>query len=85
MEPRERVGVLVNLGEEVAQTCTPGLRLLVERARYAGMSPEEQERRCGLAIDRVRLPAGENPGPEREKAFVARPSWPWSRAVTRYL
>ncbi len=27
---------------------------------YAGMSAEEQERRCGLRIDRVRLPADEN-------------------------
>ena len=27
---------------------------------YAGMSPEDQERRCGLTIDRVRLPADEN-------------------------
>ncbi len=27
---------------------------------YAGRSREEQERRCGLAIDRVRLPADEN-------------------------
>ena len=25
---------------------------------YAGMSPEEQKRRCGLTIDRVRMPAG---------------------------
>jgi len=24
---------------------------------YAGASPEEQRRRCGLIIDRVRLPA----------------------------
>jgi putative transposase len=27
---------------------------------YAGVSAEEQERRCGLTIDRVRLPADEN-------------------------
>lgn len=27
--------------------------------KYGGRSPEEQERRCGLAIDRVRLPADE--------------------------
>jgi putative transposase len=27
---------------------------------YAGVSGEEQERRCGLRIDRVRLPADEN-------------------------
>jgi hypothetical protein len=27
---------------------------------YVGMSAEEQERRCGLRIDRVRLPADEN-------------------------
>ena len=27
---------------------------------YAGMAGEEQERRCGLRIDRVRLPADEN-------------------------
>ena len=27
---------------------------------YAGMSAEEQEQRCGLTIDRVRLPADEN-------------------------
>ena len=27
---------------------------------YAGVSGEEQERRCGLQIDRVRLPADEN-------------------------
>jgi REP element-mobilizing transposase RayT len=27
---------------------------------YAAMSPEEQERRCGLTVDRVRLPADEN-------------------------
>ena len=27
---------------------------------YAGLSGEEQERRCGLRIDRVRLPADEN-------------------------
>jgi putative transposase len=27
---------------------------------YAGVSAEEQERRCGLRIDRVRLPADEN-------------------------
>lgn len=27
---------------------------------YGGMSAEEQERRCGLRIDRVRLPADEN-------------------------
>jgi len=27
---------------------------------YAGLSGEEQERRCGLQIDRVRLPADEN-------------------------
>jgi hypothetical protein len=24
---------------------------------YAGMSPEEQKRRCGLIVDRVRLPS----------------------------
>jgi hypothetical protein len=27
---------------------------------YAGASGEEQERRCGLRVDRVRLPADEN-------------------------
>ena len=27
---------------------------------YAGIAREEQERRCGLSIDRVRLPADEN-------------------------
>jgi len=27
---------------------------------YAGLSGEEQERQCGLRIDRVRLPADEN-------------------------
>ena len=27
---------------------------------YAGVSADEQERRCGLRIDRVRLPADEN-------------------------
>jgi putative transposase len=27
---------------------------------YAGISGEEQERRCGLRIDRVRLPADKN-------------------------
>jgi len=27
---------------------------------YVGVSGEEQERRCGLRIDRVRLPANEN-------------------------
>jgi hypothetical protein len=27
---------------------------------YAGVSGEEQERRCGLRIDRVRLPGDEN-------------------------
>ena len=27
---------------------------------YAGVTAEEQERRCGLRIDRVRLPADEN-------------------------
>jgi len=27
---------------------------------YAGVSGEEQERRCGLRIDRVRLPADES-------------------------
>jgi hypothetical protein len=27
---------------------------------YAGVTGEEQERRCGLRIDRVRLPAGDN-------------------------
>jgi hypothetical protein len=27
---------------------------------YIGLSAEEQERRCGLRIDRVRLPADEN-------------------------
>jgi hypothetical protein len=27
---------------------------------YGGMSAEEQERRCGLRINRVRLPADEN-------------------------
>jgi hypothetical protein len=26
---------------------------------YAGVSAEEQEQRCGLSIDRVRLPADE--------------------------
>ena len=26
-------------------------------AEYSGVSPEEQRRRCGLVIDRVRLPA----------------------------
>jgi hypothetical protein len=29
-------------------------------AEYGGMTAEEQERRCGLRIDRVRLPADEN-------------------------
>jgi len=47
----------------------PVRRGLVERAEqwrwssvheYAGVSGEEQERRCGLRIDRVRLPADEN-------------------------
>ncbi len=47
----------------------PVRRSLVKRAEdwrwssvheYAGMSAEEQERRCGLRIDRVRLPADEN-------------------------
>ena len=46
----------------------PVRRGLVQRAddwdwssanEYGGRSPEEQERRCGLAIDRVRLPADE--------------------------
>ena len=27
---------------------------------YAGVSGEEEQRRCGLRIDRVRLPADEN-------------------------
>jgi hypothetical protein len=27
---------------------------------YAGVSAEEQERRCGLRVDGVRLPADEN-------------------------
>jgi hypothetical protein len=27
---------------------------------YAGVTGDEQERRCGLRIDRVRLPADEN-------------------------
>jgi hypothetical protein len=27
---------------------------------YGGVSAEEQQRRCGLRIDRVRVPAGEN-------------------------
>jgi putative transposase len=47
----------------------PVRRGLVKRAEdwkwssvheYSGMSAEEQERRCGLRIDRVRLPADEN-------------------------
>jgi len=47
----------------------PVRRGLVKRAEewkwssvqeYAGVSGEEQERRCGLRIDRVRLPADEN-------------------------
>jgi putative transposase len=47
----------------------PARRGLVRRAEdwewssfheYAGRSAEEQERRCGLAIDRIRLPADEN-------------------------
>jgi putative transposase len=47
----------------------PVRRGLVERAEdwkwssvreYSGASPEEQERRCGLTIDRVRLPADED-------------------------
>jgi REP element-mobilizing transposase RayT len=47
----------------------PVRRGLVKRAEdwkwssvheYRGMSAEEQERRCGLRIDRVRLPADEN-------------------------
>ncbi|HEV2424199.1 MAG TPA: hypothetical protein VGZ29_05170, partial [Terriglobia bacterium] len=46
----------------------PVRRGLVQRAedwdwssanQHGGRSPEEQERRCGLAIDRVRLPADE--------------------------
>jgi hypothetical protein len=28
---------------------------------YAGVTGEEQERRCGLRVDRVRLPADKNP------------------------
>jgi hypothetical protein len=47
----------------------PVRRGLVKRAadwkwssahEYAGISGEEQERRCGSRIDRVRLPADEN-------------------------
>jgi len=47
----------------------PVRRGLVKRAEewrwssmpeYAGVSGEEQERQCGLRIDRVRLPADEN-------------------------
>jgi putative transposase len=49
--------------------CNPVRRGLVKRAEewkwlsvheYAGVSGEEQEQRCGLCIDRVRLPADEN-------------------------
>jgi hypothetical protein len=40
--------------EKVPGTLSPSVH------EYAGVSGEEQERRCGLRIERVRLPADEN-------------------------
>ena len=46
---------LVRFGEASA-----AMEVVESYAEYAGVSPVEQERRCGLIIDRAQLPSDEN-------------------------